>query len=34
VVRTELREYFRRAGAPPLEQWRSTTTQKLPDNER
>jgi arylsulfatase A-like enzyme len=30
ALRTELREYFRRAGAPPLDQWRSTTPQKLP----
>jgi arylsulfatase A-like enzyme len=31
VLRAELRDYFRRAGAPPIDQWRSTTSQKLPE---
>lgn len=30
ALRRELRDTFLRAGAPPLEQWRSTTSQKLP----
>jgi arylsulfatase A-like enzyme len=29
-LRTDLREYFRKAGAPSQEQWRSTALQKLP----
>ena len=28
-LRAELTEYFERAGAPPIEQWGSTTEQKL-----
>jgi arylsulfatase A-like enzyme len=28
-LRTDLAGWFRRAGAPPIEQWRSTTTQNL-----
>jgi arylsulfatase A-like enzyme len=28
-LRAQLRRFFERAGAPPLEQWRSTTTQEL-----
>jgi arylsulfatase A-like enzyme len=30
ALRTDLSEYFRKAGAPPLEQWRTTVKQKLP----
>ncbi len=29
AFRTELADFFQRAGAPPLEQWRSTTSQEL-----
>jgi choline-sulfatase len=29
ALRTELADFFRQAGAPPLENWRSTTTQEL-----
>jgi arylsulfatase A-like enzyme len=29
-LRAELADFFRRSGAPPLRDWRSTTTQKLP----
>ena len=29
ALRAELADFFQRAGAPPLEAWRSTTTQEL-----
>jgi len=29
ALRAELADFFRQAGAPPLEEWRSTTTQEL-----
>jgi arylsulfatase A-like enzyme len=29
VLRSQLSDFFRQAGAPPLEEWRSTTTQEL-----
>ena len=29
ALRSELGDWFRRAGAPPLAEWRKTTTQKL-----
>jgi arylsulfatase A-like enzyme len=30
MLRSEMREFFANAGAPPLEDWRKTTKQKLP----
>ncbi|MEB2361913.1 MAG: sulfatase-like hydrolase/transferase [Bryobacteraceae bacterium] len=33
-LRSELRDFFEKAGAPPLDDWRTTTTQKLPAESR
>jgi arylsulfatase A-like enzyme len=34
TLRSDLAHFFKNAGAPPLEQWRSTTRQTLPDYSR
>jgi hypothetical protein len=34
MLRGELTRFFESAGAPPLEQWRQTTKQKLTGNMR
>jgi arylsulfatase A-like enzyme len=34
TLRSDLARFFKNAGAPPLEQWRSTTKQTLPDYSR
>ncbi len=30
MLQREMRGFFQKAGAPPLEEWRTTTKQKLP----
>jgi len=30
ALQSELQAYFQKAGAPPLDEWRTTTKQKLP----